>query len=289
MIRPRSSIAQLLLGALLSFVTLVVGYFIFVQTAWGQAFDNIAYFGHHSVDREALKYDADILGIVRVKTLVIAVAVLAVISLIRLRFIMGAFTILGMAFAIEGAEQLKHHLPRPDLAAAIGAIPGYFKFDTYPSGHTTIGTSIVLSLMLVLPAKWRPWLSGFAGLVSASYGTAVLFAGWHRPSDAIGGILWTGFCLCSAAAIAMALRRQWGQPTPLPKAVLVLNGLLGVVALFFAWCATGWLGPQSPDADAPFLVMTAAIVVSAMTLTTWFGWQMSAEDRPPLANSGFTL
>ncbi len=275
---PKTSLQHLLFGICLFALLLVAGYFLFVGTAAGQAFDNVAYFGHRSVDREALRYDSDILGLVSVRAIGIAIAVLGVISLIRWRIVMGVLAIIGMVMAVSGAEMLKHKLPRHELSAPSGPVPSYFQEDTYPSGHTTIGTSIVLALLLVMPARWRPWLAGVAGLVSASYGTAVLFAGWHRPSDALGGVLWSGLCLGLVAAIGLALRRRMSPPGRVCWPALGVSGILCLFALFFAWFSTGWLGPQLPEADFSFLVMTGLIVLAAFSVTAWFAWALQAED-----------
>lgn len=275
---PRTSLQPLLLGVGLLAVLLVAGYFIFVCTAWGQAFDNVAYFGHSAVDREALRYDSDILGLVSKRALIVAAAVLGVISLIRWRPVMGILAVGGLVVAVGGAELLKHNLPRHELSTPAGPVPFYFKSDTYPSGHTTIGTSIALALLLVLPARWRPWLAGLAGLLSASYGTAVLFAGWHRPSDAIGGVLWSGLCLGLAAAVGLAIRRRLAPPGAVALAPLINSGVLTLLALFFAWFSTGWLGPQLPEADFSFLVMTGLIVIAAFSVTAWFAWVLQTED-----------
>jgi len=275
---PKTSLRPLLLGIGLLALLLVAGYFLFVGTVWGQAFDNVAYFGHSAVDREALRYDSDILGLVSKRALIIAAAVLGVISVIRWRPVMGVLAIAGLVVAVGGAELLKHNLPRHELSAPSGPVPFYFKSDTYPSGHTTIGTSIALALLLVLPARWRPWLAGSAGLLSASYGTAVLFAGWHRPSDAIGGVLWSGLCLGLAAAVGLAIRRRLTPPGPVSWPALGVSGVLSLGALFFAWFSTGWLGPQLSEADFSFLLMTGFIVMAAFSVTTWFAWILQAED-----------
>ena len=39
----------------------------------------------------------------------------------------------------------------------------FLQFGSYPSGHATIGTAFALGLLLVCPARWRPWLAAGAG------------------------------------------------------------------------------------------------------------------------------
>lgn len=273
----KSSFSHLLAGVVIFAIILVAGYFYFVQIQSGQAFDNVAYFGHKAVDRAALHYDGDLLGEVSVRALLIVAGVLFVLSLFRRRFLIGLVIIGGLAGAVVGAELFKHHLPRPELAAPDGAVPAYFSQDTYPSGHTTIGTSVVLAFLMLAPVRWRPWLAGPAGLFSASYATAVLFEGWHRPSDAVGGILWSGVCLGLAAAFVIACQRSVTPPAPISRGALSLSAGICALSLMLAWFSTGWLGPQFPAADFPFLFMTGLIVLTAFAVTAWFGWVLSAE------------
>lgn len=274
----RSSRAHLLTGVTVFMVLLVAGYFFFVQTKVGQTFDNVAYFGHSGVDRAALHYDSDLLGEVSVRVLLLVAGVLFLITLLRRRWLVGPAVIGGLACAVVGAELLKRNLPRAELSAPIGSVPAYFHHDTYPSGHTTVGTSVVLAFLLLAPARWRRWLGGGAGFISASYATAVLFEGWHRPSDALGGILWSGICLGTVALVLMVIRRNASPPAPVSRGALAFSIALGGVALLLALFNGGALNPAQGLLNVPFLVMTVSIVILAFTVTGWFGWVLSADD-----------
>jgi membrane-associated phospholipid phosphatase len=81
-----------------------------------------------------------------------------------------------------------------------------FQTNTYPSGHTTVVTSLALSLLLVSPSRWRPWLAIAGGCISATVATGVLFVGAHRPSDALGALAWSGLCMNVAAAFVVRLQ-----------------------------------------------------------------------------------
>jgi len=259
-------------------VLLVAGYFFFVQTKGGQAFDNVAYFGHRAVDRAALHYDSDLLAKVNVRVLLIVAGVLFLIALVRRRWLVGPAIIGTLAFAVLGAELLKHNLPRTELSAPSGSVPVYFHQDTYPSGHTTVGTSVVLAFLLLAPARWRRWLAGVAGFVSASYATAVLFEGWHRPSDALGGILWSGLCLGMVALCLLAVHRNTSPPPPVSRGALAFGGTLCVAALLLALFNGGALTPEQGALNIPFLVMTVSIVLLAFAVTGWLGWVLSGDD-----------
>lgn len=275
----KPTIYYLLAGAGLFALLLVAGFFAFVWTAPGQALDNRAYFGHEAIERAALAYDEDLLRVVSVRALFGVAAVLFLISLVRRRVLTGLVVIAALACAVEGAELFKKHLPRQELAADYGPVPAYFIGDTYPSGHTTIGTSVALAFLLLLPARWRPWLAAAAGWISASYATAVLFVGWHRPSDALGGILWSGLCMALAAAAVLAVRQRNVRPGPACRPALALSALLGIAGCTLAWLATGWTGQRFLDADMPFLVMTLLIVAAATALTAWFGRLLASAEH----------
>lgn len=275
----KPTIYYLLAGVGLFAGLFVLGYLAFVWTPVGQALDNRAYFGHEAVRRGSLVYDQDLLRVVSVRALLAVAAVLFVISLVRRRLLTGLLVIASLACAVEGAEVFKKHLPRQSLAAVYGPEPSYLRGDTYPSGHTTIGTSVALAFLLLLPGRWRPWLGVAGGWMSASYATAVLFVGWHRPSDALGGIFWSGVCMGSTALVALAFQRSGPVPGPACRPALVVSGLLAIAGCTLAWLATGWFGPNFFQADWSFLAMTLLIIVAAVSLTAWFGRLLASAER----------
>ncbi len=86
---------------------------------------------------------------------------------------------------VVSAELLKHVLPTAADASAGQFVAG----GSFPSGHATIATGFALAVVSTLDAKlarrcWGP-LVAWVSLVAA--GTVA--AGWHRPSDAVGGVL----------------------------------------------------------------------------------------------------
>lgn len=88
--------------------------------------------------------------------------------------------------AVVSAELLKHFLPTAAGASPVGQIVAG---GSFPSGHATIATGFALAVASTLNPKlarrcWGP-LVAWVSLVAA--GTVA--AGWHRPSDAVGGVL----------------------------------------------------------------------------------------------------
>ncbi|MGH2980775.1 MAG: phosphatase PAP2 family protein [Solirubrobacterales bacterium] len=62
----------------------------------------------------------------------------------------------------------------------------------FPSGHATAAMSLSLAAVIVVPGRWRR----LAGILGAGYALtvaiALMVAGWHFPSDVLGGFLIAG-------------------------------------------------------------------------------------------------
>jgi len=270
----------LLLGALVCAVLLIVGYFVFVSTSWGHQIDDDAYFGRKALSGKVIRLDEDVLDLVSKAALLLAAVVILAIAVVRRCTLVGVIAVVGFAFAVIGAEILKEKLPWRALAPNDALLDSRFQAETYPSGHATIGTSLALSLILVSSSRWRPWLAVAAGCMSATFGTAVLFSGWHRPSDALGALAWSGLCMTMAAAFAVRLA---GRPRPaIAHASRVLFGSVGLGILVAAgtWLIAASAALAYPYGDLPFLVLTGLIIAGAFSLIAWYGWQLRAVDWP---------
>jgi hypothetical protein len=114
--------------------------------------------------------------------------------------------------------------------------------------------------------------------VSSIFATGVLFAGWHRPSDALGALAWSGLCMNLVAAFAVRLK---GRPRPAiahPGQAVFGSVGLGIVVTAASWLIAARAAPGYPHGDLPFFVVTGLIIVSAFSLTAWYGWQLRAVD-----------
>ena len=278
--RSRTIERRLLQGALLCAVLLIVGFFVLVSTPWGHQFDDDAFFGRKALSRRIIRLDSDILDLVNKAALLLAAIVLLAIAAVRRCTFVGVIAVAGFGCAVVGAEVLKHMLPWRALVPEDALLERGFQVDTYPSGHATVGTSLALGLLLVSSSRWRPWLAVVGGCVSATFTTGVLFAGWHRPSDALGALAWSGHCMNVAAAFAIRLRGR-------PRSVIAHPGraAFGSVGLAILVAAATWLiaaaaAPEYPWADLPFFVLTGLIIAAAFSLTAWYGWQLRAVDWP---------
>jgi len=126
------------------------------------------------------------LATISIGTLVAGLVVLSVVTLRR----RGAGPAVRMAGAVLGAaasaEVLKRILPFDPSTTSTGQA---ITSGSFPSGHTAIAASFALAVAATMgPRLARLWwgpLVAWVSLVAA--GTVA--AGWHRPSDAVGGVL----------------------------------------------------------------------------------------------------
>jgi hypothetical protein len=271
---------RLLLGALVCAVLLIVCYLGMVRTSWGHQLDDDAYFGREALNRKGIKLDAVMLDLVTKAALLLAAVVVLLIAAVRRCTFVGVVALLGLGCAIVGAEVLKGTLPWRALVPDDGLYERGFQTGTYPSGHATIGTALALSLVLVSSSRWRPWLAIAAGGISSIFATGVLFAGWHRPSDALGALAWSGLCMSLAAAFAVRLRGRSRPTIEHPGRALCGSAALGIVVAAASWLIAAAGALEYPHGDLPFFAITGLIIAGAFSLTAWYGWQLRAVDWP---------
>jgi membrane-associated phospholipid phosphatase len=269
---------RLLLGTLVCGVLLIVCHFVLVSTSWGHQLDDDAYFGRGALSRKVIRLDSDVLDLITKAELFFAAVVLLLIAAVRRCTFVGMVAVVGFGCAVVGAEVLKDTLPWRALVPNDSLFERGFQTGTYPSGHATIGTALALSLLLVSSSRWRPWLAVAAGCVSSIFATGVLFAGWHRPSDALGALAWSGLCMNLAAVLAV---RTQGRPRPaIAHPVRAVFGSLGsgIVVVAASWLLAAAAAPEYPHGDRSFFLLTALIIAGAFSLTAWYGWQLRAVD-----------
>jgi membrane-associated phospholipid phosphatase len=272
-------------GAIVCYVLLIIFYVVFVSTDWGHRLDDDAFLGRGAVSRQMIRLDDVLLMRITDATILAAVAGLFLISVVRRRALVGLVTIAGFLIAVLGAEILKDFVfPWRALVPADAQLGMGLQGNSYPSGHATIVTAFLLSLLMVSPARWRPWLAAVAGAISSIFTTGVLFSGWHRASDPLGSLAWAGLCMNFAAAAAVRLR---GKPAlAKPKHTLAGSVIIGVVMLLFFYLAAATAAPHYPHHDLPFLLLSGLIIAGSFTLIAWYGRQLqTVEFRKGTRNS----
>ncbi|MFI6271497.1 phosphatase PAP2 family protein [Micromonospora zamorensis] len=117
------------------------------------------------------------------------------VGVLRRRLVAGIVGVGMVLCAVVVAGAVKSALPRPDLQ-----VESSTTHNSFPSGHVAAATALLLAFMLVLPGWARRWLvvPGVAGV--SVIAAATMIAGWHRFSDALGGVLLGVALFCLAAA-----------------------------------------------------------------------------------------
>ncbi len=263
--------STLLLGAALMAIFLVIGYFGFVGTTGGQWWDNAGYAGRQVVGARMEAFDSQILGEVSQLSVMISLAVIFFLSLLFRCPLVGSVVVTAAAGAIFGAEFLKHTLPRELLSEPLVPVPAYFSGDTYPSGHTAIASSLALAIVVISGPFLRPWIAVLTGIVSTSYATGVLFVGWHRPSDALGGLAWSGFCFTLAAAVLAHMTGHHARPknvTAWKLSAALATLMIGILGLAV------FAKPGDLAVKIPFFSMSAAIIALGFALPAWLAFAL---------------
>ena len=251
--------------AALGGIGLVCLYIVFVRTPIGQRWDDRALLGGLLASDEARRALTSALHGIRISTLILMLVLLVAISLVRRTLIIAIGAALAFGGAVISAEVLKRVLPRRDLAPELNAYVDKGNIDTYPSGHSTIAMGFALALIVVSSPRVRTAVAAFGMAWAAAVPMATLAAGWHRPSDVVGGMALSLMWLAGATAFAV---RRVGSVGPNPRwtRLLPLIGvgvLVGVAACLLVWVIAG--DPQAVPVGGGLLAFISAQALIALT------------------------
>jgi len=167
----------------------------------GQHADEAALVGGRSAPERAQSGANRLLRFISVSSLAAAVLALGALAWLWRRPWLIVLPAAIVVLSLLATEVFKLVIfQRPDLW------PSTLAGNSYPSGHTTIATSLGLSAVLIAPTRWRGWVALAAALFAGGVGILVVTADWHRPSDPLGSYALT---LAIAAGTIAALQR-WG-------------------------------------------------------------------------------
>jgi hypothetical protein len=267
-----------------SAIGVLLVYLLFVQTRWGQELDERTLLGQGVIsDLRSAQADR-FLRIVSGGTLFLAMALVAVVAFLRGRPRLALFAAGSVAAAVLTTEVLKLIvLDRPPLTVT-DLNSGK---NSYPSGHTTVGMSVCIAAMLVVPARLRIPTALATGAIGAAFGVAVVAASWHRPSDAVGAYL---VCLAAGAAAAIlisrypdrnpvARRERIPGPIRIGPTELALGGMGVALAFVFAIAVISARGLPLFSSGAAFLIGCASLVVISFACALLLAAAMSAADH----------
>jgi membrane-associated phospholipid phosphatase len=268
--------SRFLVGAAVCFILFAICYVALVCTEWGHQLDDGVYMASDGFSRRLIALDASLLNDVSRKTIIGAAGVLFLIAALRRSLVVGLIAVTGFFTAVLGAEVFKQVLPWRALAPEDAMLGEGMQLGTFPSGHATIATAFGLGLLLVWPARRRSWLVVVAGILSSLFAASVVFAGWHRASDSLGALAWSGVCMNLAASVAVRLR---GRPV-MSNARPPLSGsvVLGIVLLVAFFLVAATAAPQHPVGGLSFFLLTGLIIVNSFILTACYSRQLEAVD-----------
>jgi membrane-associated phospholipid phosphatase len=220
------------------------------------------------------------LATVSVATLALGLLVLGVVTVRRRGVGSGVRIVASVVGAAVSAEVLKRVLPfdpgQTDTGQAITS-------GSFPSGHSAIAAAFALAVAATLgPRLARLWWGPLVMWVSL-IAAGTVAAGWHRPSDAVGGVL-------LAVVWHTALVRR-PAVEPLPAVVRSRTGSRSRLAVpgwrwWLAACVAILVGALLPHAGPDFELRETAshlyVVGLAAVLATTGALMLVVQDRVPV-------
>lgn len=255
----------LLLCSALSAVTAASIFFVALGLPRGRALDGRAMEAFAGVARPP--FQPSINGIAHLADpapFVLAGLVLVTIALLRRRPLMAVVVpaiLLGANVTTQLLKPALADVRLIELHHAQSVYPG-----SWPSGHATAAMSLALCGVLVVGPRLRP-LAAFTGAgFAVAVGYALVVAGWHLPSDVLGGYLVAAtFALAGAASVATleARRSRYATTAPtLPPALIAAPTLaaLGITAVALVAVA---VAARAPEMTVSALEHPSAILAGA--------------------------
>lgn len=201
------SVRRLVTLALVSLTLVVVVHVLGVRTSLGQSIGDAAYLGRLSESRTLRVIDRRVLEAIDLRVFLLGAVVLLLVAAIRRHWRAGLVITGTFLASILAAELLKAVLVRPVLATEMESLMGQKGgLNTFPSGHSTFVTALVLGLICLSSVRARAWVAivGVGAIVLITGG--VVTAGWHRPSDAFAGIALATIWMSLGAAYLVRTR-----------------------------------------------------------------------------------
>lgn len=176
--------------AVASVVGFVLVYVLTVRTIPGRQFGDASLRGALVTNSTVVDAVDAVLGVVSVATLLGGLGAIALIALMRLRRASGLAAVGLLVAANISTWLLKTQLlTRPDLG--LGEITPA-THNSLPSGHTTAVFSVVVAVLVVVPARARCPVAITGGAAAVVIALATMSAGWHRAGDSIAAFLVVG-------------------------------------------------------------------------------------------------
>ena len=223
--RRRSRTAVLIASAIGFTGAFVVAYLLFVRTPGGQqAEDGVVRYAFR-LGPSTMDWARPLAGLDMVVVFGAAGIAVLLLALARKRFALAVTALVLLLIPIAASQLFKIYLlDRPDVAASTG-VPHH---NSFPSGHVTAATAVLLALAVALPARFRTWVLAVGAPGVAWVAAATVALSWHRLSDTVGGCLLVAAVVSTGAAVVSA-RRPDGDRIPPVETTIALAGPVAVV------------------------------------------------------------
>lgn len=206
----------------------------------------------------------------------IAGVLLALVALGRRRVGLAA----GALVLIGGATVTTQVLKNEFIYRLPGAILDN-NLPSMPSGHATVGVSISLALLIVLPASWQRFSMPVCTAVGFFFGVGTVIGHWHRPGDVLAALaVCLGWSAVAFAVVALlgGTRGDRAASAPMQRSLAqtlwsATTGVAFVSLLLLAWGAQ-----TAPNWRATILGFAAVIAVAVGTLVVYV-WVARTADR----------
>ena len=254
---------------------------IFLGTAAGQRFDELALRGSEHGSGTLWQVAEPVLNVVSFAFIVVAVVVVLVIAALRRAWGLG----LQVAVLVAGANITTQILKRDLLERAELDVLTQRPGNSLPSGHTTVAASVAIALLLVVPRRMRPYVALLGAAWTAATGVSTLVGQWHRPSDVLAALLvvgaWTG--LVVAFTPRSAVDRTTGG-TISTTAAVVLLGLGAVLGTAYVALTIGagvtLPGLRADDVGAYVSSVAAVVGLTCVMFLVALQLRQEAARRP---------
>jgi membrane-associated phospholipid phosphatase len=172
----------------------VLLYLVAVRTPTGQRFEDAVL---RAADGSRSPPVVDFLDTITAWSLAAMVAMVVAIGRFRGLPVLGFAAGGVIVGSVVTTELLRALLSRPLLLEH-----GYRREDqSFPSGHTTIAVSVMCSLVLVVPYRFRGAAVVLASLWAVGVEALTVTASWHRPSDTLGSDLIVLIYVCAVVVV----------------------------------------------------------------------------------------
>lgn len=234
---PKAAAFKLAVWSLVAYLAIWI---LLVNTRIGQQLDDRALIARGILPKDFVRAIDDFLAFSTPLFAAFFCAILLVLGWRTQRIRMGIAMTLSFGITEVVGETLKYVEERRILDPNLYAALGNKTFNSFPSGTTALAAGFVLGLIALSTQQFLKLSFRLGLLFIQLVAIFVVLAGWHRPSDALGGIALAVFFACIGLWLGnfssvtganqrpwVTLELPWKTSLALAAFILVLVLLLG--------------------------------------------------------------